>query len=84
MHGARHLRRGFIRPQDWCAVGTPVHGDITYLLWLARYWVRLQLTARVLSGQDTPGWDNLEDNLDNILEHVQGRHLKCLEAEQVP
>lgn len=32
--------------------------------------------------QDTPGWDNLEDNLDNILEHVQGRHLKCLEAEQ--
>lgn len=42
------------------------------------------MTARVLSGQDTPGWDNLEDNLDNILEHVQGRHLKCLEAEQVP
>lgn len=32
--------------------------------------------------QDTPGWDNLADTLDNIVDHVQARHLKCLEAEQ--
>lgn len=34
------------------------------------------------SVQDTPGWESLGDTMDNVVDHVMSRSLKCLENEQ--
>jgi len=34
------------------------------------------------SVQDTPGWENLGDTMENVIDHIQSRSLRCLENEQ--
>lgn len=34
------------------------------------------------SVQDTPGWENLGDTMDNVIDHIVSRSLRCLENEQ--